>query len=288
MTPLRQRLIDDLRVRNYAPGTIECYVSGVARFARYFGCSPDQLGPDHVRQFQVHLVERRVSWSQFNQIVCGLRFFYAVTLQRPNAVPFIPFGKRPRTVPSVLSPEEVADLLDAASPGRDRALLQTAYACGLRISELLHLQVPDIDSARMVVVVRHGKGAKGRLVPLSPRLLGELRAFWGWHRSRPWLFPGPKSERPLHEGTVQRMFQRVRRHAGVAKRSSMHTLRHSFATHLLEAGVDLFTLKALLGHRSLSTTARYLHVSRRHLERTPSLLDLIAMPNSASSPEGQS
>jgi integrase/recombinase XerD len=278
VTPLRQRLIDDLRVRNYSPRTIAAYVAGVARFANHFGRSPDQLGPDDLRAFQVHLVDAGASWSQFNQVVCGLRFFYAVTLNRPDAVPFIPFGKRPRRLPAVLGPDEVAALLDAAPPGRDRALLQTAYACGVRISELLHLRVPDIDSARMVVVVRHGKGAKDRLVPLSVRLLGELRAFWRWHRSRTWLFPGETAGRPLHTGTVQRMFQRVRRRAGLAKAATVHTLRHSFATHLLEAGVDVFTLQRLLGHKSLSTTALYLHVSRRHLGRTPSLLDLIALP----------
>jgi integrase/recombinase XerD len=287
VTALRQRLIDDLRVRNYAPGTIEAYVAGVAKFARHFGRSPDRLGPDDLRAFQVHLVNAGVSWSQFNQIVCGLRFFFAVTLGRPDAVPFIPFGKRPRRLPNVLSPDEVAALLDAAPAGRDRALLQTADACGVRISELLHLRVPDIDSARMVVVVRHGKGAKDRLVPLSARLLGELRAFWQWHRSQTWLFPGAAG-RPLHTGTVQRMFQRVRRRAGLAKAATIHTLRHSFATHLLEAGVDVFTLQRLLGHRSLATTALYLHVSRRLLERTPSLLDLIALPPGPATGEGQS
>jgi integrase/recombinase XerD len=278
VTPLRQRLIDDLRVRNYAPATIAAYVAGVAKFANHFGRSPDQLGPDDLRAFQVHLVNAGVSWSQFNQAVCGLRFLYAVTLGRPDAVPFIPFGKRPRRLPPVLSPDEVAALLDAAPPGRDRALLQTAYACGVRISELLHLRVSDIDSARMAVVVRAGKGGKDRLVPLSVRLLGDLRAFWRGHRSPTWLFPGGAAGRPLTESTVQRMFQRVRRRAGLTKAATVHTLRHSFATHLLEAGVDVITLQRLLGHQALSTTALYLHVSRRHLERTPSLLDLIALP----------
>lgn len=288
MTPLRQRLIDDLRVRNYSPRTIDAYVGGVAKFAKHFARSPDELGSEDLRAFQVHLVRTGTSWSQFNQIVCGLRFFFAVTLGRTEAVPFIPFGKRPRRLPAVLSPEEVAALLDAARPGRDRALLQTAYACGVRISELLHLRVPDIDSARMVVVVRHGKGAKDRLVPLSARLLGELRAFWQCYRPRTWLFPGGVADRPLHAGTVQRMFQRVRRRAGLVKAATVHTLRHSFATHLLEAGVDVFTLQRLLGHRSLATTALYLHVSRRHLERTPSLLDLIALPAGPATGEGVS
>jgi site-specific recombinase XerD len=288
VTPLRQRLIDDLRIRNYAPRTIQGYVAAVAKLARHFGRSPDQLGPDDLRAFQVHLVNAGASWSQFNRITCGLRFFYAYTLGRPDAVPFLPFGKRPRRLPVVLSPGEVAVLLDAARPGRDRVLLQTSYACGLRIGELLRLEVTDIDSARMVVVVRQGKGAKDRQVPLSLRLLGELRDYWSAARPRPWLFPGGVAGRPLHPGTVQRMFRRVRQRAGLAKAATVHTLRHSFATHLLEAGVDLFTLKALMGHQSLATTALYLHVSRRLLERTPSLLDLIAVPPDRATGEGGS
>lgn len=288
MSPLRQRLVDDLLRRNYSPRTVEAYVAGVAKFAGHFGRSPDQLGPDHVRDFQIHLVRRHASWSQFNQIVCALRFFYGITLGRPDAVPFIPFGKRPKTLPAVLSTAEVARLLDAARPGRDRVMLQTAYACGLRLGELLHLTVGDIDSARMVVLVRQGKGAKDRLVPLSPRLLGELRAYWQMHRPRSWLFPGTKAGRPLHPAAVQRLFQRARRAAGIDKPATLHTLRHSFATHLLEAGVDVVTVQKLLGHTDLSTTSHYLHVSRRHLQQTPSLLDLIALTPPPPAPEGQS
>jgi site-specific recombinase XerD len=278
MTPLRQRLIDDLRLRNYSPRTMEAYVAGVAKFAKHFGRSPDQLGREQLRDFQLHLLEQHTSWSQFNQIVSALRFFYAVTLARPDAVPFIPYGKKPRSIPTVLSPEEVARLLDAARPGRDRVLWQTAYACGLRIGELVHLTSHDIDSARMVVVVRQGKGNKDRLVPLSPRLLDELRCYWRMHRSHPWLFPGGKPGRPLHPGGVQRLFQQTRRRAGIDKPATPHTLRHSFATHLLEAGVDILTVQKLLGHGALSTTTHYLHISRRHLQQTPSLLDLIALP----------
>jgi integrase/recombinase XerD len=278
MTPLRQRLVDDLRLRNYSPRTIEAYVAGVAKFAKHFGRSPDQLGREQLRDFQLHLLGQHASWSQFNQIVSALRFFYAVTLARPDTVPFIPYGKKPRSIPTVLSPEEVARLLDAARPGRDRVLWQTAYACGLRIGELVHLTSHDIDSARMVVVVRQGKGNKDRLVPLSPRLLDELRCYWRMHRSHPWLFPGVKPGRPLHPAGVQRLFQQTRRRAGIDKPATPHTLRHSFATHLLEAGVDILTVQKLLGHGALSTTTHYLHVSRRHLQQTPSLLDLIALP----------
>jgi integrase/recombinase XerD len=284
MSPLRQRFIDDLRIRNLSPKTIEAYVAGVVRFAQHFGRSPDQLGPEEVRGFQLELIRRDVSWSLFNQTVCALRFLYGITLRRPEQLPLIPFGKRPKVLPRVLSADEVVRFLNAAEPGRDRVLFQVAYACGLRISELLHLQVTDIDSARMVVLVRQGKGGKDRLVPLSARLLEELRCYWKSDRPRPWLFPGGvrrRSQRPLCESSVQRLCQTVVARAGLGRRISPHTFRHSYATHLLEAGVDLVTLQTILGHTSLQTTAHYLHVSTHRLRQTPSLLDLLALPTLA-------
>jgi integrase/recombinase XerD len=284
MTPLRQRFIDDLRLRNYACRTIDTYVGQIACFARHFGRSPEVLGADDVRAYQLHLLQRRVSWSTFNQAVCALRFLYRTTLGRPDELPFIPFGKRPRTLPSVLSPDEVLRLLDAATPGRDRVLLQVAYGCGLRLHELLHLRVTDIDSARMVIHVRQGKGAKDRLVPLSLRLLQELRAYWLLARPRAWLFPGQTADGTMTSSNVQRRFGRLVQKVGLTKRCSMHTLRHSYATHLLEAGVDVLTLKALLGHSSLQTTARYLHVSTQRLHQTPSLLDLLVLPRPSAVP----
>jgi site-specific recombinase XerD len=278
MTPLRQRFIDDLRLRNYARRTIDSYVSQVAAFARHFGRSPEQLGADDVRAYQLHLLQRRVSWSTFNQAVCALRFLYRTTLARPEQLPMIPYGKRPKTLPSVLSPDEVLRLLDAATPPRDRVLLQVAYGCGLRLNELLHLRVTDIDSARMVIHVRQGKGAKDRLVPLSLRLLQELRAYWRVCRPRTWLFPGHKADGTMTGSNIQRRFGRLVKQVVLNKHCSIHTLRHSYATHLLEAGVDVLTLKALLGHSSLQTTARYLHVSTQRLQQTPSLLDLLVLP----------
>ncbi len=278
MTPLRQRFIDDLRLRNYAPRTIDTYVGQVAAFARHFGRSPELLGADAVRAYQLHLLQRRVSWSSFNQAVCALRFLYGTTLGRPEQLPLIPYGKRPKALPSVLSPDEVRRLLDAAPPPRDRVLLQVAYGCGLRLSELTHLRVTDIDSARMVIHVRQGKGRKDRLVPLSGRLLEELRAYWRACRPATWLFPGRKPGCPLNGSNLQRRSGQLVRQVGLSKRCSLHRLRHSYATHLLEAGVDLLTLKALLGHTSLQTTARYLHVSAQRLQQTPSLLDLLVLP----------
>ncbi len=291
LSPLRRRFIDDLRLRNYSPRTIETYVARVAHVAKHFGRSPDTLGPDDIRAFQLHLLERQVSWSTFNQTVCALRFFFGTTLGRPEQLPLIPYGKRPRALPSVLSPAEVVRLLEAARPGRERVRLQTAYACGLRLGELLHLHVADIDSARMVVDVRHGKGGKQRLVPLSPRLLEVLRDYWRQYRPVTWLFPGATADRLLNPSSVQRRFQHLVRDAGLRKHASMHTLRHSFATHLLEAGVDLVTLQKILGHADLQTTAHYLHLRSDRLRQTPSLLELLPVnPASAPTPtaEGRS
>jgi len=278
MTPLRQRFIDDLRLRNYAARTIESYVSQVVYFAKHFGRSPDLLGPEEVRAYQLHMLQQRVSWSSFNQAVSALRLLYGTTLGRPEQLPMIPYGKRPKVLPSVLAPEEVLRLIDAAETPRDRVFVQTGYGGGLRLSELLHLQITAIDSARMVIHVRHGKGGKDRLVPLSPRLLEELRAYWRLCRPRTWLFPGHKPGRPISTGNMQRRFSRLVRRVGLSKHCSIHTLRHCYATHLLEAGVDLVTLQMLLGHKSLETTARYLHVSTQRLRQTPSLLDLLVLP----------
>jgi len=290
MTPLRQRFLDDMRIRNYAARTIDSYLAGVTRFAKHFGRSPEHLGAEEIRTFQLHLLHEQVSWSQFNQIVCALRLLYTITLGRPEMVTVIPFGKRPKTLPSVLSPEEVKQLLAAARPGLERILLSTTYACGLRISEVVNLQVTDIDAARMVIHVRLAKGAKDRLVPLSARLLAELRLWWQQHRTRPWLFPGVIAGRPVTVGGVQRLFARVLRRSGLHKPASMHTLRHSYATHLLEAGVNVVTLQKILGHSDLSTTAHYLHVSTQQLRQTPSLLDLLVLPRQApgDAAEGQS
>jgi integrase/recombinase XerD len=275
MTALRQRLIEDLQVRNYSPRTVEAYVAAVAKLAKHFMRSPDQLTAEEVRAFQVDLLAKKPSWSQFNQVVAGLRFFFGTTLARAGVVEMLPYGKKPKRLPTVLSVEEVGQLLAAARPGLERVLLQTAYACGLRISELLSLEVTDIDSARMVVNVRQGKGAKDRQVPLSARLLAELRGWWCVHRRRPWLFCGARKAEPVSTSYVQRMCQQIVARAKLRKPASMHTLRHSYATHLLEAGVDVVTLQKLLGHASLSTTARYLHLSTRQMQKMP---DLLALP----------
>jgi site-specific recombinase XerD len=279
MTSLRQRFTEDLRLRNYSPRTIATYVLRVALFARHFDTSPDLLDGEHVRQYQLHLLERRVSWSLFNQAVCSLRFLYSITLQRPDVVHAVPFGKKPRTLPDVFSQDEVRRLF-AAIDDRYRVVLQTTYAAGLRVSEVVRLKPADIDSQRMILHVRCGKGGKDRLMPLSPALLQLLRDHWRRHRSTEWLFPGQTAARHVSISHIQRACRRAVLCCGITKKASMHTLRHSYATHLLEAGVDLPTLQKLLGHNQLSTTLRYTHVQQSHLCGTASPLDtLLARPD---------
>jgi site-specific recombinase XerD len=276
MTPLRQRFADDLQLRNYAPRTVTTYVAAVARFARYHGRSPEHLGPEPIRAYLLHLVhERRASWSTFNQAASALRFLYGVTLGRPDVVPHVPYGKKPKAVPTVLSRDEVRRLLDAVPAGRSRLMLQLAYGCGLRVGEVVRLKVRDIDGGRGLLLVRQGKGRKDRLVPLSPRLLEELRAYWRRARPADWLFPGPGARGHASIGHLQRVCHRAVRAAGLTKPASMHTLRHSYATHLLEAGTDLPTLQRLLGHNQFSTTLRYLHVSGAHLRAAGSPFDAL-------------
>lgn len=274
MTPLRQRFIDELTRRNYAPRTIETYVAAVARTARHFNHSPELLTRDQLRDFQLHLIARSASWSLFNQVACALRFLYRHVLDRPDFVPFVAFGKRPRTLPVVLGPDDVRRLLDAVPPGRNRLMLRIAYGCGLRVSELTHLRVADIDSVRNTLWVRHGKGNKDRGVPLPAQLLDELRVHWREHRPPNWLFAGPAGQ-PLNVSTLQRAFQQARRVAGIRPPATLHTLRHCYATHLLEAGTDLPTLQRLLGHSHLSTTLRYLHLRSDRLPHIRSPLEVL-------------
>jgi site-specific recombinase XerD len=279
MTPLRQRFLDDLRLRNYSPRTLQTYLQHVIRFARYCGRSPDQLGPEEIRAYQLHLLqEKHASWSVFNQAVCALRFLYRVTLRASFAVEMIPYGKKPKSLPAVLSQAEVAQLLALVPQPIERLMMQVCYACGLRASEVLNLRVADIDSGRLLLGVRHGKGNKDRGVPISPALLEALRAHWQRLRPTTWLFPGkcPTGQRSL--GAWQRICQRAVRAAGFTKKVSLHTLRHSYATHLLEAGVDLLTIQRLLGHRDLQTTARYVHLTAPHLAQTPGLLEGLPVP----------
>jgi integrase/recombinase XerD len=274
MTPLRRRMIEDMRLRNFAPGTVDVYVNCVARFARHFGKSPELLGPDDVRAYLLHLIEqRRSSWSYYNQNLQALRFLYNVTPGRDWVLKHLACPKRPKRLPVVLSGEELVRFFAAIASLKHRASLMTAYAAGLRVSEVTALHVEDIDSRRMVIHVRQGKGSKDRYVMLSPKLLELLRAYWKAARPRAWLFPGSDPERPITTSAVRKACQRAREAAGLGKHVTVHTLRHSFATHLLEAGTDLRTIQVLLGHHSPRTTAVYTHVSPTAVRATTSPLD---------------
>jgi len=274
LSPISQRMAGDMLVRNLAQRTIDTYTYHVERFAKHFGKPLDQLGPEEIRSYQLHLIEvRKASWSSFNQAVCGLRFLYHVTLPRPWVVQHIPFGKRPKKLPAVLGSEEVSRLIACVPTLKHRTVLLTLYAAGLRLSEATNLQVADIDSQRMLLNIRQGKGSKQRLVPLSPRLLQELRSYWKQARPATFLFSGKTPDVPLANDTVQKACKLAAALARIPKHVTPHTLRHSYATGLLEAGVDLLTIGRLLGHKSFTTTMIYLHVRRPHLESTPSPLD---------------
>jgi integrase/recombinase XerD len=272
MSPLRQRLIQDLQLRNRSPKTIEAYVFHVRQFAAFWRLSPEHLGPDHVHRYLLHLLhQKKASWSFYNQAVSALRFFYQVTCPREGMVTRLPYGKRPKRLPVVRSRAEVAHFL-ASVPGRvPRMVLRTIYAAGLRLREALHLTPAQIDSRQMVLRVL-GKGQKERVVPLSPLLLAELRDYWREVRPGRWLFPGEKNEQPLHAATVQRACGRACRRAGLA-RITPHTLRHCYATHLLEAGTDTRVIQALLGHQRIGTTALYTHVTVAGLGQVVSPLE---------------
>jgi site-specific recombinase XerD len=283
MTPLRQRFLDELARRNYSPRTIEAYLASVLKFVGHCRRAPDQAGADDLRAFQLHLIARQVSWSQFHQISCALRFLYAHVLRRPDFVPAVPFAKKPRRLPVILSPPEVRRLLAAVAGPRDRLMLRLAYGCGLRLGEVLHLRVADVDGGREVLWVRHGKGAKDRGVPLPPALLQELRAYWRLRRPAAYPFTS-RPGRPLHPGTLQRAFARARSRSGLTKPAGIHTLRHCYATHLPEAGTDLPTLRRLLGHGSVQTTMLYLHLRSGRLRQVPSPLGLLGETGSGAAP----
>ena len=277
VSPLRRRMIEDMTVRNLSPATQRSYVHAVTKFSRFFGCSPDRLDLEDVRTFQVHLVAGGMSWSAFNQTVCALRFFFGVTLGRAGLPERIPHAREPRKLPVVLSADEVVRFLDAVSWLKHRAALTTAYAAGLRVSEVVNLKVTDIDSSRMVIRVEQGKGAKDRYVMLSPQLLGILRSYWRLTRPVRWLVPGRDADQSLHPTVLQGACRSARAAAGLDKRVTMHTLRHSFATHLLESGTDIRIIQALLGHNSLQTTARYTQVTTSTIGQTPSPLERLQL-----------
>jgi integrase/recombinase XerD len=279
MTPLRQRMIEDMKLRNLAPRTIQVYVERVATFAKHFGKSPERLGPDEVRAYLLHLVQKKkASWSYYNQALCALRFLYRVTLGKEWVVEGVVCPKQEKKLPVILSPAEVTRFFEAITSLKHRAILMTAYAAGLRVSEVATLRVDDIDSERMVISVRQAKGRKDRVVMLSPRLLEILRQYWKAARPTEHLFPGNSPKKPITTRAVHLACRDAREASGLGKHVTVHTLRHSFATHLLEGGTNLRTIQVLLGHRNLATTAIYTHVSPATLEATQSPLDRLGLP----------
>jgi integrase/recombinase XerD len=281
MTHLRKMMLEELERRNFAETTKQCYIQAVEEFAAYFHRPPDQLGPEHIREFQAHLfTKRKLASNTVNQRLAALRFFFVKTLRRPWNAAETPYPKKVIHLPIVLSQEEVGRLIDAAVLPFHRVILMTLYSTGVRRAELAHLKVGDIYGERMIIRVRGGKGRKDREVMLSPKLLEALREHWRRHKPKEWLFPGGRwhnSERPITSKVAWHACQQAAKRAGLEKKVHPHTLRHCFATHLLEDGADLRTIQMLLGHRDLEETTIYLHVSKRHLNATPSPLDKLSL-----------
>ena len=261
ISPLRQRMIDDMTIRNMSPNTKNIYISAVARFSAYHRRSPDQLGLEDIRDYHLHLVSRNLKPTTINPIMGALRFFYGKTLGQKDIVDEIPYARRADTLPAVLSREEVERFLKTVRNLKMRTAFITIYAAGLRVSELVALTSRDIDSTRMVIAVRHGKGGKDRYVMLSEQLLGILRDYWKRTKPTHWLFPGPDPLQPVTTRSLQRVFHDAAEAAGLDKNVTVHTLRHSFATHLLEQKVDIRVIQGLLGHRNINSTTRYTRVA---------------------------
>jgi integrase/recombinase XerD len=274
VTTLRQRMLEDLQIRQYSPTTIRLYLYAIKTFAKHFGKPPDQLGAEHIRRFQLFLIkEKKVSTSTYVLMVCALRFFYTHTLHRKVAIERIPFPRREQKLPLILSRDEVKAMLEAPPDLRHRAMLAILYGSGLRVSEVARLKVADIDSARNVLWVRSGKGRKDRQALLPPKLRELLRCYWRSRRPTDWLFPGADPTQPISVKTIFRACRQAAHSAGIAKSVHPHMLRHAFATHLLEAGVNLRTIQFLLGHARLETTARYLQVADVNVRATTSPLE---------------
>lgn len=276
MSPLRQQMQSDMVLHGFAARTQESYLGAVTSIAKHYHRSPDQLSTDEIQQYLLHLInERKLSWSTTNQAASALRFLFRITLKQPDAAFLIPYRRVGSKLPEILSREEVGQILDASANLTHRTLLMTTYAAGLRVAEVCALRVSDIDSKRMMLRVECGKGAKDRYSLLSPRLLDMLRLYWQAARPRTWLFPQRSDDsQSISIKTAQRMYYVAKQRAGIGKEGGIHSLRHAFATHLLESGVDIHTIQRLMGHGHISTTARYFHL-KEHLAKTGSPLDLL-------------
>ena len=280
MTQLRNKMLEELQRRNYAHRTATAYIRVVREFAEHFHQSPDKLGPEHIRQFQAYLFQtKKLSPFTVSQYVSALRFLFVKTLRRHFLAEHIPFPKCPQRLPTVLSPEEVTRLINASPNLYHRTLLTTLYSTAMRRAELCRLKVGDVDSQRMLIRIEQGKGRRDRYVPLSPKLLETLRVYWRWMRPKTFLFPGTvkavRADVPISPNLVWYACRQAAIAAGIRKHLSPHSLRHSCASHLLEAGADLRTIQVLLGHSRLEHTLVYLHLSPKHLQAIPNPLQAL-------------
>jgi site-specific recombinase XerD len=285
MGALRERMIRYMELRRLAAGTQRMYLHAVVDLTKHFGRSPDKITATEIQDYLLHLMKvRKLKWETINVVVAGLKFFFITTLGRPPIDLSIPARRTPTELPEILNVSELERLFDSPSNPKHRALLMTTYAGGLRVSEVVRLKVTDIDSGRMMIRVEQGKGSKDRYTILSQRLLKELRAYWKMYRPTVWLFPTRNPNRlgqPMATGAARWVYEKAKDKAGITKKGNIHTLRHCFATHLLEAGVDLRTIQLLMGHTSIRTTMTYLQLTQKTLGRLQSPLDLINPPKQA-------
>jgi site-specific recombinase XerD len=279
-------MIKEMTLRRFSPKTQKSYLSSVTGLARYFKLSPEKINQEMIEEYMLHVMqERKLKWGSCNTILVGLRFFYIKILDQESLFINIPINKKGRLLPEILSSDELERLFTVMTNQKHKTLLMTAYAAGLRVSELVNLKLADIDSKRMMIRVQQGKGMKDRYTILSKRLLKELRIYWKMYRPHLWLFNGRDPEQPLPSGTAQKIYYKAKERAGIKKGKCIHTLRHCFATHLLEAGVDLRTIQILMGHSNLKTTIIYLQLSKKHLSSTQSPLDLLEIPEDQNNPK---
>jgi site-specific recombinase XerD len=282
MTKLREKMIKDMKIRRLAEKTQQAYISSVANLALYYQKSPDLLNEEKVLDYLFHLMEeRKLSWSACNVAASAINFFYQITLAQRQIRVKIPPRRGQKKLPQVLSKEELERLFNVAANQKHRVMLMTTYAGGFRVSELVRLKPIHIESERMLIRVDQGKGNKDRYTLLSERLLLELRDYWMAYRPMTWLFPGRNPDKPLTTKSAEYAYNIAKQKAGIKRGSGIHTLRHCFATHLLEAGVDLRTIQMLMGHRSIITTMIYLQISRKRLATIKSPLDLIDFPKNS-------
>ncbi len=280
MTPLREKMISEMQLHRLASATQDSYLRSVEGLAKYFNLSPDKIDEDKLKEYILHLINKRyLKWSTINTITAGLRFLYARTLDRKDIALSIPIKKTPSRLPEIFSPDELLKFFSSIKNLKHRVMIMTAYAGGLRIGEIIKLKVSDIDSSRMLIRVQMGKGSRDRYTILSARLLEELRVYWKRYRPKYWLFTNERTKNHITKSCPHLAFERARKKLGIKKQVTFHSLRHGFATHMLEAGVDIRTIQVLMGHATINSTAAYLHIAQKRLSLSKSPLDLLYVPD---------